>query len=156
MPSISKQTSSDFGYQTYCLKRVNLGFTTAYPTWNIHDFYAIFLVYTDILGLPIFLRNETLSSLFELDQKTACTLIGILTKHSAIDSFAYNPVPPHLIETVLVQHISCECPAFQNRRNRILGIRTFEDLAKVAYVPLRLLSGFIRSSVWFEPITNGL
>lgn len=87
------------------------------------------------------------------------TLIGILTGHCAIGTFAAKLGLPHQDfcrscrdeeEVESVQHLLCECPALQNRRHRFLGDRWFEDLGMLANVPLVGLAGFIRSSGWFD------
>ena len=49
-----------------------------------------------------------------------------------------------------VQHPLCEDSALQNRRVGLLGDKTFEDLDKVANVPLNELTGFFKSSGWFK------
>ena len=95
-------------------------------------------------------RQWRTKELHQFDKITVRILtVQILTEHCAIGSFTdrldlrrkrnrYNTFNPSALHFSLV-----------------LGDRTFEDLCKVANVPLRKPASFIRSSEYFKPTTNG-
>ena len=49
-----------------------------------------------------------------------------------------------------------DCPAFQDRHQRILDDKTFERLSMVENMQLRILADFSQGSVLFKPTTNRL
>ncbi|KAL7725308.1 hypothetical protein ACLKA6_012639 [Drosophila palustris] len=49
-----------------------------------------------------------------------------------------------------VQHLLCDCPALQRRRNRFLGKPFFVDLGSLANVRLEDLAHFLDSTGWFH------
>ncbi|KAL7726428.1 hypothetical protein ACLKA6_004568 [Drosophila palustris] len=86
-------------------------------------------------------------------------LTGVLTGHCHIGRMAQRYGGPYQDfcrscgdeeEMESVQHLLCDCPALQRRRNRFLGKPFFVDLGSLANVRLEDLAHFLDSTGWFH------
>ncbi|KAL7725810.1 hypothetical protein ACLKA6_017640 [Drosophila palustris] len=86
-------------------------------------------------------------------------LTGVLTGHCHIGRMAQRYGGPcqdfcrscgDVEEMESVQHLLCDCPALQRRRNRFLGKPFFVDLGSLANVRLEDLAHFLDSTGWFH------
>ena len=97
-------------------------------------------------------------SLLALNKSAVRLLTGVITGHCAIAPMLQRwRIPASYLcrscndaeEIETIFHYLCDCPGLQERRQRYLGSRFFNNLADVAEVKLSRLLEFIRSSKWF-------